>query len=78
MPPANFTGLVSLLVTQTLFALGAIGAKMKKKNASPNSNLPATISILLGMLEEKTKGNLSPEGGRTSQKCPAPDAHDFC
>jgi hypothetical protein len=59
MPPANFTGLVSLLVTQTLFALGAIGNEDEKEKRSPELDLARYNIDLLGMLEEKTKGNLS-------------------
>jgi hypothetical protein len=59
MPPANFTGLVSLLVTQTLFALGAIGNEKEKRE--PELDLARYNIDLLGMLEEKTKGNLSAE-----------------
>jgi hypothetical protein len=61
MPPANFTALVSLLVTQTLFALGAIGDKDEKEKREPDLNFARYNIDLLGMLEEKTKGNLSPE-----------------
>ena len=57
MPPANFIGLVSLLVTQTLFALGAIGDEKEKRE--PELDLARYHIDLLGMLEEKTKGNLS-------------------
>jgi hypothetical protein len=61
MPPANFTGLVSLLVTQTLFALGAIGEKDETEKREPDLDLARYNIDLLGMLEEKTKGNLSKE-----------------
>jgi hypothetical protein len=61
MPPANFTGLVSLLVTQTLFALGAIGNEDEKEKRPPELDLARYHIDLLGMLEEKTKGNLSPQ-----------------
>jgi len=61
MPPANFTALVSLLVTQTLFALGALGEKDEKEKREPDLNFARYNIDLLGMLEEKTKGNLSPE-----------------
>ena len=61
MPPANFTGLVSLLVTQTLFALGAIGSEDEKEKRPPELDLARYNIDLLGMLEEKTKGNLSAE-----------------
>lgn len=61
MPPANFTSLVSLLVTQTLFALGAIGDKDETEKREPDLNFARYNIDLLSMLEEKTKGNLSPE-----------------
>jgi hypothetical protein len=61
MPPANFTSLVSLLVTQTLFALGAIGDKDETEKREPDLNFARYNIDLIGMLEEKTKGNLSPE-----------------
>jgi hypothetical protein len=59
MPPANFTGLVSLLATQTLYALGAIGDE--KEKPEPQLDLARYNIDLLAMLEEKTKANLSPE-----------------
>jgi hypothetical protein len=61
LPPANFTSLVNLLVTQTLFALGAIGDKDEKEKREPDLNFARYNIDLLSMLEEKTKGNLSPE-----------------
>ena len=61
MPPVNFTALVSLLVTQTLFALGALGDKDETEKREPDLNFARYNIDLLGMLEEKTKGNLSPE-----------------
>ena len=58
LPPADFVGLVGLLHSQALFALGAV--------ADPRTNQPfldldlAKHHIdLLAMLEEKTRGNLT-------------------
>jgi hypothetical protein len=58
MPPADLFGLISMLATQALFALGLIS---EEKNKKPPVNLPlAQYSLeLLGVIEEKTKGNLT-------------------
>ena len=60
LPPADFIGLVGLLHSQAMFALGAV--------ADPRTNQPfldldlAKHHIdLLAMLEEKTRGNLTDE-----------------
>jgi len=59
LPPATFTTLVQSIVTQVLFYLGELSAR----GAEPSLNLDmAKHNIdLLGVLEEKTKGNLTPE-----------------
>ena len=59
-PPASFSGLVLSLYMQALMALGAMEDPVSKKR---EKNLPhAKYSIdLLGVLEEKTRGNLSPD-----------------
>lgn len=63
LPPASFLGFISGLATQTLMQLGEIenpfsGGKVVDLEA-------ARYSIdLLGILEEKTKGNLSPDEER--------------
>jgi len=60
IPPANFETLVSTLVTQALFAMGAIpnpstGQRMQ------HLDLARHHIDMLGVLDEKTKGNLSEE-----------------
>jgi len=59
MPPANFPTLVQSLLTQILFYLG----DLTSRGAEPNINLDmAKHQIdILGILEEKTRGNLTPE-----------------
>ncbi len=60
MPPANFRTLISTMVTQALYAMGAI----------PDPQTGQRVAILdlarhhidmLGVIEEKTKGNLDDE-----------------
>lgn len=58
LPKGDFTGLVSMLFTQTLFSLGFIQAKGEEKRP-PDLGLAKYNIDLLEMLEEKTKGNLS-------------------
>ncbi len=60
IPPANFETLVSTLVTQALFAMGAIpnpatGQRMQ------HLDLARHHIDMLGVLQEKTKGNLTEE-----------------
>ena len=59
MPAASLAGLVSQLMTQTLYYLG----ELAPRGGEPVVNLDmAKHNIdLLGVLEEKTKGNLTPE-----------------
>ena len=59
MPPASLAGLTSQLMTQTLFYLG----ELAQRGGEPVVNLDmAKHNIdLLGVLDEKTKGNLTPE-----------------
>ena len=61
-PPATLAGLVSQLMTQTLFYLG----ELAPRGGEPVINLDmAKHNIdLLGVLEEKTRGNLTPEEKR--------------
>src|SRR5688572_26917432 len=60
--PATLAGLVSQLMTQTLFYLG----ELAPRGGEPVVNLDlAKHNIdLLGVLEEKTRGNLTPEEKR--------------
>ncbi len=57
-PPGDFAALVSMLATQTLFALGLIA---QNENEKPEPDLPlAKFHIdMLASLEDKTKGNLT-------------------
>jgi hypothetical protein len=59
IPPANFPTLVQSILTQILFYLG----DLTTRGAEPNVNLDmAKHQIdILGILEEKTRGNLTPE-----------------
>ena len=60
LPDADMTGLISMQATQAFFAMGAFGAEEGKE---PKIDLDmAKYSIdMLGVIEEKTKGNLSDE-----------------
>jgi hypothetical protein len=59
LPPASLSTLVQSMLTQILFYLGDLTAR----GAEPNINLDmAKHQIdILGILEEKTRGNLTPE-----------------
>lgn len=59
MPPSNFSTLVQTLLTQILFHLG----DLTTRGAEPSVNLDlAKHQIdMLGVLEEKTRGNLTEE-----------------
>jgi hypothetical protein len=61
LPPADFSFLVSSLMFQAQLELGLLQFGDEKE--TPEPNLPrAKHSIdLLGVIEEKTKGNLTPE-----------------
>jgi hypothetical protein len=60
LPPASFPMLVSTLVTQALVALGQIPDPL---SGQPELNIPVAGHFIdtLGMLELKTKGNLTAE-----------------
>lgn len=60
LPPANFETLLSSFVTQALFAMGAIPDPQTGKPAL-HLDLARYQIDMLGVLEEKTKGNLSDE-----------------
>jgi hypothetical protein len=60
MPPANFETLVSTIVTQALFALGAIPDPRTGQRYA-DLDLARHHIDMLGVIEEKTKGNLSEE-----------------
>lgn len=60
LPPANFETLVSTMATQALFAMGAIpDPRTGQRMAS--LDLARHHIDMLGVIEEKTKGNLSQE-----------------
>lgn len=58
LPQGDFTGLVSMLFTQTLFSLGFLQTKGEEKRPIDLGMAKYNID-LLEMLEEKTKGNLN-------------------
>ena len=60
MPPATFETLVSTMVTQALFAMGAI-ADPRTGQRVQHLELARHHIDMLTLLEEKTKGNLSEE-----------------
>jgi len=62
MPEANFSGLVSMLATQAFYALGLIRPEGgEDKKVEPDWDIAKFNIDMLGMLEEKCKGNLSEE-----------------
>ncbi len=60
LPPANFESLMSTMVTQALFALGAIPDPRTGQRVQ-HLDLARHHIDMLGVLEEKTKGNLTDE-----------------
>ncbi|MCK5225959.1 MAG: DUF1844 domain-containing protein [Planctomycetes bacterium] len=56
LPKGTFAALVSMLVTQALFALGALEIEGQKKE--PDLELAKYNIDMLETLQEKTKGNL--------------------
>ena len=60
MPDASFQTLVSTIATQALFALGAIPDPRTGQRVA-HLDLARHQIDLLGVLEEKTKNNLTPE-----------------
>lgn len=59
LPKGNFAALVSMLVTQTLFALGLI--KVEGQEKEPDLEMARYNIDMLEALEEKTRGNLTEE-----------------
>ena len=60
LPPADFSGLVSILASQAFYALGVF--KMDENDKREPDFKMAKFNIdMLGILEEKCKGNLSDE-----------------
>ena len=60
LPPADFAGLISMLMTQALFSLGVIQMKEGEKR-EPDFIMAKYNIDMLEVLAEKTKGNLSEE-----------------
>ncbi len=60
LPEGSLTALISMLTTQTLFALGFLQIK-GEEGREPDLDLARYNIELLAALEEKTKGNLTPE-----------------
>jgi hypothetical protein len=58
LPKGNFAALVSMLTTQTLFALGLLQVKGQDKR-EPDLELAKYNIDMLETLEAKTKGNLT-------------------
>ena len=60
MPKGDFAALISLLVTQTLFALGLLRIEGQEEK-EPDLEMAKYNIDILEMLLEKTKGNLTEE-----------------
>jgi hypothetical protein len=60
IPRGNFAGLVSMLTTQALFAMGLLEVKGQEKR-EPDLELARYNIDMLETLREKTKGNLTKE-----------------
>ena len=60
LPEGNFAALVSMLTTQALFSMGALQIKGQEEK-KPDLELAKYNIDMLQTLEEKTKGNLTPE-----------------
>ena len=59
LPKGNFAALISMLVTQALFAMGAL--KVEGPEREPDLEMARYHIDMLETLVEKTKGNLSNE-----------------
>ncbi|MEA3227221.1 MAG: DUF1844 domain-containing protein [Planctomycetota bacterium] len=60
LPEGNFAALISMLATQTLFALGLLQIK-GQEGREPDLELAKYNIDMLDTLDEKTKGNLTEE-----------------
>ena len=58
LPQGNFAALISMLMTQALFALGLLQVKGQEKK-EPDLEMAKYNIDMLETLEEKTKGNLT-------------------
>jgi hypothetical protein len=59
LPKGDFAALVSMLVTQALFSLGALAVEGQEGKREPDLELAKYNIDMLETLEERTKGNLS-------------------
>jgi Domain of unknown function (DUF1844) len=64
VPPANFLFLVQSILMQAQMQLGLLNFGDKEEETQPDLPLARHSIDLLGMLEEKTKGNLTIEEQR--------------
>jgi Domain of unknown function (DUF1844) len=64
LPPANFSFLVESILMQTQMQLGLLHFDEADQDREPNLPLARHSIDLLGMLQEKTRGNLSSEEQR--------------
>ncbi|MCP4611640.1 MAG: DUF1844 domain-containing protein [Planctomycetes bacterium] len=60
LPEGNFAALISMLTTQSLFAMGLLHVKGQEEKESDLEMAKYYIDIL-ETIQEKTKGNLTPE-----------------
>jgi len=60
LPEGNFAALISMLATQSLFAMGLLQVK-GQEGRKPDLELAKYNIDMLQVLEDKTKGNLSKE-----------------
>jgi hypothetical protein len=64
MPPANFAFLVESILMQTQMQLGLLRLGETDEENEPNLPLARHSIDMLGMLQEKTRGNLTTEEQR--------------
>jgi len=64
LPPASFVFLVESILMQTQMHLGLMNFGDKDEQSEPNLPLARHSIDLLGMLQEKTRGNLTAEEQR--------------
>ena len=59
LPKGDFPALVSMLVTQAMFAMGLLGVEGQEEKREPDLDMAKYNIDMLETLEEKCKGNLS-------------------
>jgi hypothetical protein len=64
LPPASFEFLVESILMQTQIQLGLLHLREGKEDSEPNLPLAKHSIDMLGMLQEKTRGNLTVEEQR--------------